>query len=218
MTVSKDAVRDGNIYVYKLTCDNGGAPCIYGRELSLSICKPRIRMDAQVGDWIVGFGGKSKPELRDRLIYIARITTAEANGEYYAKPEYRKRPDCVYRRTESGFEYVPGSRYHEPEDLQQDLGSSPAYERARNLLSDEFAYFGAKQGPSIESVRDIYDDLPRDFVKNHAPEVRRRLEDFIVSVFTQFGPGAHGRPTHGDTAAKCHDSEGDDLVVPRCST
>lgn len=217
MTDIRDDVRNGTIYVYKLTCDNGGAPCIYKSTLSLSICKPRIRMDAKVGDWIVGFGGKSKPELRGRLIYIAQVTAIECNGDYYAGEQYRNRPDCVYRRTGSGYEYVTGSKYHDPEDLSHDLGSAPNFERARNLLSDRFAYFGAKQGPSLESVMDIYEGLPRDFTKNHAPDIRDRLESFIVSVFEQFGAGPHGRPTQGDTAAKCHLSEDDDIVVPRCS-
>lgn len=217
MTSIRDEVRTGNIYVYKLTCDNGGAPCIFRSELSLSICKPRIRMDAQVGDWIIGFGGKSKPDLRGRLIYIAKVTKVEADGDYYASEQYRKRPDCVYRRTESGYEYIPGSRYHEEEDLPHDLGSAPKYERARNLLSNSFAYFGAKQGPSLDGVLHIYEGLPRDFVKNHAPEIRGKLEDFIVSVFDQFGHGAHGRPTQRDTSAKCHLSEDDEIVVPGCS-
>ena len=38
------------IYFYKLTTDNGGAPCVQDNLLSLAICKPMIRMAAQVGD------------------------------------------------------------------------------------------------------------------------------------------------------------------------
>lgn len=216
MPITADDVRNGTIYVYKLTCDNGGAPCIHKGSLSLSICKPRIRKDAQVGDWIIGFGGKSKPELRDRLIYIARVTTTEGNGDYYSLDKYRSRPDCIYRRTDSGYEYVTGSKYHDPADLPHDLGDSPRFDRARNLLSDRFAYFGAKQGPSLDEVMDIYNGLPRDFVKNHPQEIRSRLENFILKVFNEYGPGAHGKPTHGDHSSKCYQDEDDELIVPRC--
>ncbi len=46
-----------DIYVYKMTADNGGAPCVHRRLLSLAICKPKIRKAANRGDLIFGFGG-----------------------------------------------------------------------------------------------------------------------------------------------------------------
>lgn len=217
MSDLRDDIRNGKIYVYKLTCDNGGAPCVFRNLLSLSICKPHIRTSAQEGDWIVGFGGKSVPELRGRLIYIAQVTAVEESGEYYASTQYRQRPDCIYRRIRAGYEYVDGNRYHGPEDIEHDLGAEPYFERARTLLSNRFCYFGAQQGPALDTIRDIYDGLPRDYVKGLAPGIRDRLERFITSVFDQFGRGKHGRPTQGDTAVKCHQSEGDDIILPRCS-
>ncbi|HPY31129.1 MAG TPA: hypothetical protein PLT00_12660 [Verrucomicrobiota bacterium] len=45
------------IFVYKMTADNGGAPCLMNDLLSLAICKPKIRHKAKVGDWIIGLGG-----------------------------------------------------------------------------------------------------------------------------------------------------------------
>jgi hypothetical protein len=41
-------------YVYKLTVDDGGAPCTDGGLLTLAICKPGIRTHAGVGDFICG--------------------------------------------------------------------------------------------------------------------------------------------------------------------
>jgi hypothetical protein len=60
-------------YLYKLTGDNGGAPCVEGGLLSLAICKPMIRASASEGDLVFGFGAKSL-HCNNRLIYIARIT------------------------------------------------------------------------------------------------------------------------------------------------
>jgi len=37
------------IYFYKLTTDDGGAPCVQDGLLSLAICKPMIRGTAEVG-------------------------------------------------------------------------------------------------------------------------------------------------------------------------
>jgi hypothetical protein len=219
MTELRDALANNTIYVYKLTTDNGGAPCIHDNLLSLSICKPRIRMDAEQGDWIVGFGGSSKPDMRERLIYIARVTKVVSNGDYYAQEEYRHRPDCIYRRKGTGYEYVQGSRFHEPGDLEHDLGSRESnYERARNLLSSQFVYFGGNREPSIEKVMCIYRGLPRDFLKDHLADSRARLEEFIAEIVAQYGYGVHGRPTHGDCSAKCNQGEDDDIVMPgRCT-
>jgi hypothetical protein len=47
------------IYFYKLTEDNGGAPCVTSDLLSLAICKPMIRKTAKEGDLIFGFGANS---------------------------------------------------------------------------------------------------------------------------------------------------------------
>ncbi len=218
MPISQDDVRDGNIYVYKLKCDNGGAPCIHEGVLSLAICKPRIRQRAQIRDWIIGLGARGTPELTHRLIYIARVTAVEENGGYYGKKTYHGRPDCIYRHIDPGYQYRQGSRYHGPEDLEHDLGAPPLFDRARTLLSasGNFVYFGGNPVPSIDEVRDIYEWLPRDYRINHAASDRNKLEGFIVSIFTQFGHGRHGEPTHGETSAKCNVSEDEVKQFPRC--
>jgi hypothetical protein len=73
--------RQQHLYVYKLTTDDGGAPCIDGADLlSLAICKPFIRTTARKGDLIFGFAGK-RLDRDNRLIYIARVTDVLTDGE-----------------------------------------------------------------------------------------------------------------------------------------
>ena len=218
MTGLMDQVRNGNIYVYKLTCDKGGAPCIHEGLLSLSICKPGIRVSANVGDWIIGFGGKSVEELRDKLIYVAKVTAVERDGNYYKSHRYVDRPDCVYEPLNQGYQYRKGKQYHCPGEFDHDLGRCPKFERATCLLSDQFAYFGgAKDRPSIDAVRDIYGGLPRNFRKNHPDKIRHRLENYIVSVFTFKTGGDSGSPAHHDTSMKCYDIEDEVVTFARCS-
>jgi len=218
MTDLKQEVRSGNIYVYKLTCDNGGAPCIHDGLLSLSICKPKIRMSASVGDWIIGFGGKSIEELRDKLIYVAKVTAIERDGNYYKSHQYVGRPDCIYEPHDHGYRYRMGKTYHSPGEFDHDLGQGPAFGRATCLLSDQFAYFGGgKDRPSIDTVQDIYDGLPRNFRKHHPDKVRLRLENFIVYVFAFKTGGDAGSPTHQDTSMKCYDSEDEEVTFAKCS-
>jgi hypothetical protein len=61
------------VYIYKITVDNGGAPCVSGDILSLAICKPAIRSTAKCGNIILGFSANSL--YKDNcLIYVARVT------------------------------------------------------------------------------------------------------------------------------------------------
>jgi hypothetical protein len=162
---------------------------------------------AKVGDWVLGFGARSVEDLRGRLIYVARVTHVEEDGNYYRLSKYRDRPDCIYASDGSGYVYRKGSRFHGPDDLEHDLGPPPEFARARVLLSDRFIYFGRGDGPSLESIDDIYAELPRDFIKNHEHEIRERLEKFIRKVFLDFELGSHGKPTHKPSRSRCARSE-----------
>lgn len=207
------STRSGAIFAYKLTVDNGGAPCVHQGLLSLSICKPRIRVAAMAGDWILGFGARSVPELRGRLIYVARVTEVVENGHYYRSRAFVDRPDCIYTHDGSGYAYREGSRFHGPEDLEHDLGEPQEHARARNLLSDQFIYFGRTRGPSLAAIADIYEEMPRDFIKNHDADVRSRLEGFILDVFEEFPVGVRGKPTHERVRSRCERSD-HGLLIP----
>ena len=66
-----------DIFIYKMVTDNGGAPCVFRKLLSLAICKPKIRKSAKKGSLVFGFGGK---RYQERLIYIARVTDKLEGG------------------------------------------------------------------------------------------------------------------------------------------
>ena len=98
-----------NLYYYKLTSDNNGAPCLGdgGSLLSLAICKPMIRGKAKLCDLIFGFAASSLHE-DNRLIYIARITAKESDGNYFKKAKYSNRGDCIYEWKECTSSRRPG--------------------------------------------------------------------------------------------------------------
>ena len=45
-----------NIYVYKCVVDDGTAPCVDRSLLSMTVCKPKVRTSAKVGDTVIAFG------------------------------------------------------------------------------------------------------------------------------------------------------------------
>ena len=206
---------NNDIFIYKLTADNGGAPAIKDNILSLCICKPRIRLSAEEGDWIIGMGGKSVPDLNNRVIYIAQVTNVIKGSNYYYTDTYKDRPDRIYELNGQKFNWKKGSTYHSPDDLTHDLGEYPNYDRAICLTSDNFVYFGRNKEPSIESIQDIYDGLPRDYRVNHDDDTRERLLTFIEETFSTFGNGKHGEPTHLDMSKKCNTVEGNILQCRR---
>jgi hypothetical protein len=132
------------IYFYKLTVDDGGAPCVEEDLLSLAICKPMIRRTAAKDDIVIGFAANSlNPD--NRLIYVARVNDKLVNGDYFRPGEYSGRSDCIYEWRGGRFAARDGAIYHgSPDDLVHDLGKgTDDYPRANTLLSREFCYFGA---------------------------------------------------------------------------
>src|SRR6266480_2475513 len=131
------------LYYYKLTVDDGGAPCVRNGRLSLAICKPMIRTRAELGSIIFGFAANSLEETNP-LLYIAVVTDIARDGSYYRDRHFISRPDCIYALRDGGFKWRSGSRYHGPAHLVHDLGPGPVYRRAQVLLSNDFRYFGSR--------------------------------------------------------------------------
>ena len=86
---SCSSVAEPNIYLYRVQTDVGCAPNISHNVLSLAICKPKIRLGAKVGDWIVGLRARSGeiarrgPHPEDSVLYVMRVTRKMSMAEYY---------------------------------------------------------------------------------------------------------------------------------------
>jgi hypothetical protein len=138
------------IYFYKLTSDNGGAPCVEDGLLSLAICKPMIRSTAEHGNLIFGFAANSLHR-DNRLLYIARVTEKMRDGKYYQVKRFTRRGDCIYEWRADRLAWRRDALHHGPDDLVKDLGVFPSYDRANVLLSDDFRYFGANGSAEYKS-------------------------------------------------------------------
>ena len=133
------------VYIYKMTVDDGGAPCVCDSILSLAICKPTIRSTAKRENVVLGFAANSLYE-DNCLVYVARVTENLDGWKYFSESSrYADRPDCIYRWDGHRFEWKTDSKFHSSSDLAHDLGEEPLYGRAHVLLSegtDNFRYFG----------------------------------------------------------------------------
>ena len=114
VAILKSPVEHGlvpRIYIYKLTADAGGAPCVQNGLLSLAICKPMICRRAIRNDFLFGFAAKSlHPD--NRLIYVARVTEKLCDEKYYKDTRYARRDDCIYKCKAGRFKWKEGSLHH----------------------------------------------------------------------------------------------------------
>jgi hypothetical protein len=194
-----------DIYVYKMTVDNGGAPCVRDGLLSLAICKPKIRRTAEKGALLFGFSGKSDGE---RLLFVARITHKEHGAGYYIKPKYVGRPDRIYRDREGKAELRPGARYH-ADGASRDRDVGPRFERADVLLSEDFRYFGAKGDDeykeSCSHLAGLIESLTQGHRRYHLDTVRGELESLQREVWKRYKHMKVGGPSDEDTTRPCND-------------
>jgi len=61
------------LYSYVLAHDSGFVPNSFGSYYTLACCKPKIRKNTKIGDWIVGTGSKRNVG-NVRLIYVIGVT------------------------------------------------------------------------------------------------------------------------------------------------
>ena len=177
------------VYIYKLTVDDGGAPCIHDGMWSLGICKPAIRSTAQENNVILGFSGNDLYN-DNCLIYIARVTK-QLNGREYFRDKYASRPDCIYEWDGGRFDRRPDAKFHPSfADLEHDLGTHPDYERANVLLSegkDNFRYFG--NGCPVEyktkhpGLKSLIEELGQGHRVNFDEELKEELRRFMDQVW-----------------------------------
>src|SRR5215831_19532066 len=86
------------IYVYKCVVDDGGAPCVDGSLLTLTICKPYIRSTAKEHDLIFAFGSNAETPA-NRLAYIAEVSRKLTHGKYFEEGKFKTRRGLHLRPT-----------------------------------------------------------------------------------------------------------------------
>jgi hypothetical protein len=195
------------IYYYKLTVDDGGAPCVQDGVLSLAICKPMIRTSAEPGDLIFGFAANSL-SADNRLIYIAEVTAKIGDGDYYTDPHYTRRADCIYERHGDRFRWRTGALYHGPHHCIHDLGTHPTYRRAVVLLSDDFRYLGAKGTADYSSrcplMAKALAELGRGHRVHHGCALREELRELKQRTWRQSGRSPAGPPMSAARSGVSH--------------
>lgn len=180
------------LYSYCLRHDSGAAPNPYWGICSLVICKPQIRIHANIGDWIVGLGSKNSAYLGDisnEVIYAMKVTKKMTMAEY-DKYCLKQLPSKVPDWNNKDFRRRVGdSIYDYPTSDTPQLRKSVHNERNRDtdlkgkyaLLSDHFWYFGNKPIKLPDNLSNIMHPSP-----NHkSKENTKYISDFVKWIESQ---------------------------------
>jgi len=205
MSSVADKGFSGDIYVYKMVVDNGGAPCVWCGLLSLALCKPKIRRSANIGSMVFGFGGK---RLKERLIYIAEVTEKPAVGDYYRSGRVANRPDSIYEGVSGVARRKKTAQFHKQSDeRRKDVGLK--FQNAHVLLSRDFRYFGKRGADAYKqkfpALRDLVESLTQGHRRNHSSQVRSELLDLKATLWRKYRKMKIGTPTDADKKLRCND-------------
>ena len=148
------------MFSYVVARDFGFAPNPFNGWCTLATCKPEIRKSANVGDWILGTGSKSR-DRADRVVYVMCVTETLAFNDYWADSRLRcKRPnlrgskkqafgDNIYHREPDSDSWAQENSHHTYADGTTNLRNVATDTKCdRVLLSNDFAYWGG-YGPEL---------------------------------------------------------------------
>jgi hypothetical protein len=181
--------REPRIFRYVLRVDAGTAPNPFGNWCTLAICKPRIRQQAMLGDWIIGLMGGAP----SRVVYVMEVTERLSFGEYWKDQRFKaKRPrnnpfgDNIYRP--SGCELVQvKNKAHGQDAYRRDTGGRWV------LASERFWCFGS-QAPELPKGLShlIHRHIGHAVQSNRKPSDLRVLRRWLL----RRPRGMQGLPSH----------------------
>jgi hypothetical protein len=175
------------VFTYVIVGDAGSAPSYDDPFVTLAVCKPKIRIAAEVGDMVLAFTGKTlSPEphaVRWAGVVTEKLTFAEYwRDERFAgkKPNESDTPDNIYRPTRAGLVQVRNTT-HGPGNVQRDLGGEyvlvfePAwyFGEARAILPARFGLrmtAGARRGHRVVDLTAARAGKLIDWLEREAPD------------------------------------------------
>jgi len=194
------------LYSYVVARDYGFAPNPFYGSCTLATCKPRIRKTAQVGDWVVGTGSKTRGR-ESHIVYAMRISEAMSFDEYWKDFRFQKKKpnlrgskkqafgDNIYHRDAKTGRWHQEDSHHSNPDGAPNKGNIVNDTQAnRVLVGDDFTYWGGS-GPKLPKRLRNYDGRDICGKRNHKnafPD--KMIDEFIVWLRSLREEGYCGEP------------------------
>lgn len=196
------------LYSYVVARDYGFAPNPFYGVCTLGTCKPRIRAAAQVDDWVVGTGSKTRNREK-HLVFVMRVTEAMTFNAYWNDPRFgAKRPnlrgskkqafgDNIYFKNPKSNRWHQENSHHSLEDGSANKANvADDTQTDRVLVSTDFVYWGGR-GPRIPAKFLNYgrDHTSLCVGRNHKCNFPARfVEEFVAWIRSLEEFGYSGEP------------------------
>ena len=139
-------------FSYVVKRDYGFAPNPFYGFLTLATCKPLIRKNAEIGDFIIG---NSPSNLGSKLVYMAKVSEIITFDEYWTNSRFLcKRPimngsikklygDNIYHHAEDGT-WMQENSHHSLKDgsINKENLDRDTSHTDRVLIANDYFYFG----------------------------------------------------------------------------
>jgi hypothetical protein len=156
----------GKLYSYVVTHDTGFAPNPFFGYCTLACCKPTIRRNADLGNWIVGLAPKA---MGNTVVYYMRVDAIlDSFGDYWRDPRFTiKKPrfdsDVEFKCGDNIYEPRPSREYRQIRSMHslrrgnEEDTETKAHDLSgeRILASETFAYFGGNAVPLPPELQDL---------------------------------------------------------------
>jgi hypothetical protein len=142
------------LFSYVVARDYGFAPNPFGKYCTLATCKPDIRAQANVGDWIVGIASK-EDSVVPRIVYVMRVDEVHTYNTYWEDVRFQyKKPsrigavkhlfgDNIYYQDNLG-NWLQVDSHHSLDDGTPNVLNIVNDTRSQGVLvSQHFAYWGS---------------------------------------------------------------------------
>lgn len=174
------------LYIYVVDRDFGFAPNPFHGICTLATCKPKIRKHAQIGDWIMGVGGR-RLKATGKCVFLLKVSEILTFNDYWIDIRFQKKKplrngslvmmvgDNIYHQEGANNSWVQEDSHHSNQDgssnsenLTRDTGSTNV------LASEHFYYFGKSALPV---------DLASIGYKNGVGHSKKMLSDKAIVDF-----------------------------------
>ena len=78
------------LYSYVVARDFGFAPNPFYQFCTLGTCKPKIRRRAEIGDWIVGTGSKTRNR-EAYIVFVMKVTEVMSFNCYWSDSRFEEK-------------------------------------------------------------------------------------------------------------------------------
>ena len=182
-------------YSYVVARDYGFAPNPFWGVLTLATCKPKIRKNANVGDYVIGHSTASDG---NKLIFIMKVGRIISFDEYWNSVEFeikkpvmngsliRKYGDNIYHHNDEG-EWIQEDSHHSLENgiVNKDNLNRDTSATDNVLIANDFIYLGNSRIDFPEEFKDLICTHIGHKVVDE--KNAKALWDYLVDLYPEMG-------------------------------